>query len=85
MSQYKTYVRRQPETVQARPLSFNEINYDAHGDLAGGVPGDMLVRTLTDTYVLGREMFDKIWVEVKDGDPIDQDLPSSEPTDLRER
>jgi hypothetical protein len=82
----KTYVRKLPFYVKARQLWLGEVIYDAQGKVIPYQPGDWLIELETDRYTMGQELFTQLYREVEaSANGIDQDLPQTEPPDLRER
>lgn len=86
MSELRTYVRRLPFYVKARPLAEGEIVYDSNGQVIRFQSGDMLIELETDRYKMDRTLFDQLYMESEpSADRSHQDVPQIEPSDLGER
>lgn len=80
----KTYVRKLPFYVRARPLAENEVVYDSAGIVLRFNPGDMLIELETDRYTLDRALFDQLYKETGNANGEHPDLPQTESSGLGE-
>lgn len=85
MTTLRTYRRKLPFYVRARPLREGEIAYDGEGKLIHFQPGDMLIELETDRYKLDRMLFNELYEEIPDASNGDgPKLSTTESTDIRE-
>lgn len=61
----RTYRRKFPLYVRARPLEFGEVVYDPNGKvLDGWEVGDMLIELSTDRFVMSQALFGQLYEEL---------------------